>query len=85
MSIIITIIIGFFVGLIARALMPGPNPLGFILTTLLGIGGALVGKFVGQGLGLYRPDDVAGFFMSLLGAMIILFIYHLITRNRTVS
>lgn len=84
MSIIITIIIGFFVGLIARALMPGSDIMGFILTTLLGIGGALLGKFLGQGLGWYTPDQPAGFFMSLLGAVIILYIYKLF-RNRNVS
>lgn len=76
MSIILTIIIGFIVGLIARALMPGKDPAGFILTTLLGIGGALLGKFLGQVLGFYGEGESAGFFMSLIGAMIILFIYN---------
>lgn len=82
MSIILAIIIGFFVGIIARALMPGPNPAGFILTSLLGIGGALMGKFVGQGLGLYQEGQPAGFFMSVLGAMLLLFILHLATKGR---
>jgi uncharacterized membrane protein YeaQ/YmgE (transglycosylase-associated protein family) len=76
MSIIWTIIIGFIVGLIAKALMPGKDPKGCLLTTLLGIGGAVVGKFLGQGLGLYKEGDSAGFFMSLFGAMILLFIFH---------
>lgn len=76
MSIIWTIIIGFIVGLLARALMPGKDPAGFIVTTLLGIGGAIVGKFIGQVLGFYREGDTAGFFMSLVGALIILAIYH---------
>jgi uncharacterized membrane protein YeaQ/YmgE (transglycosylase-associated protein family) len=75
-SIIWTIIIGFIVGLLARALMPGKDPAGFIVTTLLGIGGAIVGKFIGQVLGFYREGDTAGFFMSLVGALIILAIYH---------
>lgn len=81
MSILLTIIIGFFVGLFARILMPGKDVTGFIMTTLLGIGGALVGKFIGQGLGLYAEGQTAGFFMSLVGAMILLFIYHLIRKN----
>lgn len=82
MGIILTIIIGFFVGLFARAIVPGRDITGFIMTTLLGIAGALVGKFIGQGLGLYTADQSAGFFMSLLGAMVILFIYHeILIRN----
>lgn len=76
MELIKTIIIGFFVGLFARAIIPGRDLTGFIMTTLLGIAGALVGKFLGQGLGLYTEGQSAGFFMSLIGAMIILFIYH---------
>lgn len=76
MSIVMTIIIGFFVGLFARALMPGRDVMGFIMTTLLGIGGAFVGKFLGQALGLYIEGESAGFLMSLLGAMILLFIYN---------
>lgn len=76
MGIILTIVIGFLVGLIARALMPGDDIMGFIMTTLLGIGGALVGKFIGQGIGLYTEGEPAGFFMSLLGAVILLFIYN---------
>lgn len=81
MGIILTIIIGFFVGLFARALIPGRDITGFILTTLLGIAGALVGKFLGQGLGLYTEGQSAGFFMSLVGAMIILFVFHVIMKK----
>lgn len=81
MSIIISIIIGFIVGLVARFLMPGRDAMGFILTTLLGIGGALVGRYIGLGLGMYKEDEPAGFFMSLLGALVLLFIYNLIARR----
>lgn len=77
MSIIWTIVIGFIVGLIARALMPGKDPAGFILTTLLGIAGAFIGKFLGQAFGLYSENEPAGFFMSLVGAMILLLIFHI--------
>ncbi len=81
MGIISTIVIGFIVGLFARALMPGRDPLGLILTTLLGIGGAVVGKFIGDTMGLYRQDQSAGFFMSLVGAMILLFLYNRFGRK----
>ncbi|WP_228840699.1 GlsB/YeaQ/YmgE family stress response membrane protein [Candidatus Protochlamydia phocaeensis] len=76
MSILGAIIIGFIVGLFARFLMPGRDPLGFIWTTLLGIGGAIIGKLIGQAIGLYKEHQSAGFFMSLIGAMILLYIYH---------
>ncbi len=81
MGIISTIVIGFIVGLFARALMPGRDPLGLILTTLLGIGGAVVGKFIGDTMGVYRQDQSAGFFMSLVGAMILLFLYNRFGRK----
>lgn len=81
MGIILAIIIGFFVGLFARAIVPGRDISGFIKTTLLGIAGALVGKFLGQALGLYAEGQSAGFFMSLIGAMIILFIYQEFLRK----
>ena len=85
MSIIGSIIIGFIVGLFARFLMPGRDPLGFIWTTLLGIGGAVVGKFIGQGIGLYREGESAGFFMSLIGAIVILFLYNHFINKKTVE
>ena len=85
MSIIWAIIIGFIVGIVAKLLMPGRDPKGFIITTLLGIGGSVVGKFIGQGLGMYRQDEPAGFFMSIIGAMILLYIYHLATKDKTTA
>lgn len=84
MALLWTILIGFIVGLFARALMPGRDVMGFIMTTLLGIGGALVGKFVGQGLGLYTEGQPAGFFMSLFGAIILLFFYNLFRKRNAV-
>lgn len=82
MSLILTIIIGFIVGLIARALMPGDDSAGIIVTTLLGIGGALLGKFLGQAMGLYADGEPAGFFMSLLGALLLLLVFKLITKRK---
>lgn len=81
MGIISAIIVGFIVGLIAKFLMPGKDPAGFIYTTLLGIGGSVLGKYIGQVLGLYRPDQSAGFFMSIVGALVLLYIYHHITKR----
>ncbi len=84
MSIIWAIIIGFIVGLIAKFLMPGRDPGGFIITALLGIVGALVATFIGRAMGLYAANESAGFIASVIGAMIVLFIYHLVRRRRPV-
>jgi uncharacterized membrane protein YeaQ/YmgE (transglycosylase-associated protein family) len=82
MSILGTIIIGFLVGLIAKFLMPGRDPGGFIVTILLGIVGAFVATYLGQTLGWYQPGEAAGFVGSVIGAMIVLFIYRLIVGRR---
>lgn len=81
MHILGVIFIGFIVGLIARALTPGPNPLGIILTILLGIGGAMVGQYLGVFFGLYLPEEPAGFIMSVIGAVVILLILNLFKKN----
>jgi uncharacterized membrane protein YeaQ/YmgE (transglycosylase-associated protein family) len=81
MSIIIAIIIGFLVGLVARFLMPGPDPMGFILTTLLGIVGAVLATFLGQAMGLYAAGQSAGFIGAVVGAIILLAIFHLFRRR----
>ncbi len=87
MSIIWTIIIGFVAGMIAKWIMPGRNePSGFILTTILGIIGAVVATYLGQALGWYRADEGAGFIGAVVGAIIVLFIYGLIAgRGRSTS
>ena len=73
MSVIGAIIIGFIVGLIARFLSPGSNnPSGFILTTVLGIVGALVATYLGQAVGLYRAGETSGFIGAVVGAIIVL-------------
>ena len=85
MSIIWTIIIGFIVGVIAKFLMPGDKyePKGFILTTILGIVGAFVATYLGQAVGWYKPGESAGFFGGVVGAIILLFVYGLVTgRHR---
>lgn len=83
MHIIWMIIIGFIAGVIAKLLVPGRDPGGFIITTLLGIAGALLAGFLGRTMGWYGPNDSAGFIASIVGAVIILGIYHLIRRSRT--
>ena len=85
MSILGWILFGFVVGLIARAIMPGRDPLGLIGTTVLGIVGALVAGWVGQALGLYSATDGAGFVAATLGAIVVLAIYYMITGKKRVS
>ena len=83
MSILWTIIIGFVAGVIAKFLMPGDNePAGFILTAILGIVGAFVATYLGQALGWYRGGEGAGLIGAVVGAIIVLFIYHLVTGRR---
>lgn len=78
------ILFGLIVGAIAKLVMPGRDPGGIIVTMLLGIAGALVGGFVGRALGWYGPNDGAGFFMSFLGAILLLWIYRMMVSRRTV-
>lgn len=83
MGIIATIVIGLVVGLIARFLMPGRDPMGFILTAVLGIIGAWLGSWLGSAMGMYQQGEPAGFLMSVVGAVIVLFIYRMIVgRSR---
>ena len=82
--IIGTIIIGFLAGVVAKLITPGRDPGGFIVTTLLGIVGAFVATYLGQAIGWYRADEAAGFIGAVIGAVILLAIYHLI-RGRTPS
>ena len=69
------VIIGLVVGALAKFFMPGPDPGGFLVTALLGMGGALVATYLGRFLGLYGPGQGAGFIASIIGAIVILFIY----------
>ncbi len=78
MEILWTIIIGFLAGIVAKFLMPGRDPGGFIITTLLGIAGAFVATYLGQAVGWYRAGDGAGFIGAIVGAIIILAIYRMV-------
>ena len=82
LSIIGTIVVGFIVGLIARALKPGNDKLGLIMTTLLGIAGAFIARYVGQAMGLYTANEPAGWIASVIGAIILLFIYAVVRGRR---
>jgi uncharacterized membrane protein YeaQ/YmgE (transglycosylase-associated protein family) len=82
MAILTTIIVGLIVGLLAKFLMPGRDPGGFIVTTLIGIAGAFIGTFVGRALGLYQPGEAAGWIMSVVGAILLLLIYRLVVGRR---
>ena len=84
MTIIWAIIIGFIVGLVAKLLMPGRDPGGFIVTALLGIIGAVVATWLGQAMGIYAAGQSAGFIGAVIGAIIVLAIYHMIRGRRTV-
>ena len=85
MSWIITIIVGFIVGLVARAIMPGDQKLGIILTTVLGVVGALVAGYLGQALGWYQAGEAAGFIASVVGAIIVLFVFQLVKGKSAAS
>ena len=77
MGILWIVIVGFVAGLIARFLSPGPNkPVGFVLTTALGIAGAFVATFLGQTVGWYRADQGAGLIAATLGAFAVLFVWN---------
>ena len=81
MSLISAIVIGFIAGLIARAIHPGNDKAGFIVTTALGIVGSLVATYGGQLLGLYPKGASAGFIASVIGAIVVLFIYNMIAKR----
>ncbi len=81
MGIISMIIVGFIVGLIARAIMPGEQKLGIIMTIILGIVGSIVAGYLGSAVGWYAPGEGAGWIGSIVGAIIVLFIYGLIVKK----
>jgi uncharacterized membrane protein YeaQ/YmgE (transglycosylase-associated protein family) len=84
MGIIWTIIIGFIAGIIAKFIMPGSNePSGFILTTILGIIGAFLATFLGQAVGWYRAGEGAGLIGAIVGAIIVLAIWGMISNRRS--
>jgi uncharacterized membrane protein YeaQ/YmgE (transglycosylase-associated protein family) len=83
MGIISTILIGFVVGLVARALLPGKQALGFILTAVLGIVGSLVATYLGQAMGWYTAGAGAGFIASVVGAILVMVVYGLVVGRKS--
>jgi uncharacterized membrane protein YeaQ/YmgE (transglycosylase-associated protein family) len=81
MDIIIMIIVGFIVGLIARALMPGNNNMGIVMTTILGIVGAVVAGYLGRSMGWYPAGGIAGWVSAVIGAIIVLFVVGFIKKK----
>lgn len=77
MGIIAWILFGLVVGIVAKFLMPGRDPGGFIITAVLGIVGAVLGGFIGQSLGFYREGEPAGFLMAVAGSVILLLLYRM--------
>jgi len=75
-------IIALVIGALAKLIMPGRDPGGFIVTMLLGIAGSFLGTFLGRAIGLYQEGQAAGFIMSLVGALLLLAIYHFFQRRR---
>lgn len=81
MSIIATIFIGLIVGLVARFVKPGNDPLGWIMTIVLGIAGSFLAGYAGSAMGWYRAGEPAGFIASVIGAVILLLIYSMVSRK----
>ena len=82
MEILSWIVFGLVIGIIAKFLMPGRDPGGFIVTTLLGVAGAMIGGFMGRAMGFYGEGQTAGWLMSILGAVILLALYRMMVRRR---
>lgn len=82
MAILTWILFGLVVGIIAKLLMPGRDPGGFIVTILLGIAGALLGGFLGRTMGFYGANEGAGWIISILGAILLLVLYRMMVRRR---
>ena len=82
MTILWTILIGFIVGIVAKFLMPGRDPGGFIITVLIGIAGSFIATYVGAAMGWYQNGETAGFIAAVLGSIVLLIIYRLLTGKR---
>jgi len=82
MHIIWTIIIGLLAGLVAKFVLPGKDPGGFIVTTLIGIAGALIATYLGQAIGWYQAGQSAGFIGAVVGSIILLLLYRLFFRKK---
>lgn len=82
MGILWAILIGFIVGLVAKFLMPGRDPAGFIITVIIGVVGSVIATYLGRFLGFYQVGESAGFIAAVLGAIILLFVYRAVSGKR---
>jgi uncharacterized membrane protein YeaQ/YmgE (transglycosylase-associated protein family) len=82
MHLLIFLVFGLVVGALARLIVPGREPGGWIVSLLLGVAGSFLGAFIGRAIGLYREGEPAGFVMSLIGAIVLVVAYHALTRRR---
>lgn len=82
MHLIGTIIIGFIVGAVAKLLHPGKDPGGWIISIILGLAGSFVAEWIGRSLGWYGPEEPAGFILSVVGAVLLLFLYRVISKKK---
>ncbi len=81
MHLLWTLFIGLIIGAVAKLLMPGRDPSGFFITMAIGIAGSIVATYLGRAMGLYAEGSSAGFIMSVVGAMVLLFIYHMVVNR----
>ena len=81
-ELLIWAVFGLIVGVLAKLIMPGNDPGGIVVTMLIGIAGSIVGGYLGRVMGLYGPGQYGGFFMSILGALVLLFLYRQFARTR---
>jgi uncharacterized membrane protein YeaQ/YmgE (transglycosylase-associated protein family) len=84
MSIIWMLLVGLIVGAIAKLLMPGKDPGGFLITMLVGVAGAVLAGFLGRSVGWYREGEPAGFIASVIGAIVLLALYRMVARKTPV-
>ena len=82
MSILWTILIGLIVGIVAKFLMPGRDPGGFVIAAIIGIVGSVIATYLGQALGFYRPGQSAGFIAAVIGSIILLLLYRMVTGRK---
>ena len=81
MGVIGWIIFGLIAGIVAKLLTPGRDPGGFVITTLIGIVGAVIGGYIGRGLGWYQEGEPVGFLMAVVGSIVLLLLYRVVARR----
>ena len=83
MNLVWELLIGLVIGAVAKFIMPGKDPGGIIVTSLIGVAGSLIATFAGRFMGWYQEGQKAGFIMSVIGAIVLLGVYHLVKPKTT--